>query len=271
MSDRKNRENFKYRQNRRKRDCEKQAKKVLEDGSVVILIDQQQIGDIPMGAISVLGKGLGFVPTPELDVMDNRLDMRLTVNRILSSSKSNLKTDFTEDNNDSINSPDNLPENSLFPQKLLHKNYYKHLPSEDREVNDIVNCMQKFVANTNNIRGCWKVINEIRCKQRNFILPNYVHRELFQLWVQGKQNNFVLSEEAKYVMGISDKQKKDESGPTNRPSTSPRYKPGKSYFYPSLKVHKLKKEDLTLARIGGVRVDHPLTLNAYNFFSTESY
>ena len=45
-------------------------------------------------------------------------------------------------------------------------------------------------------------------------------------------------------MGISDKQKKDESGPTNRPSTSPRYKPGKSYFYPSLKVHKLKKEDL---------------------------
>ena len=142
MSDRKNRENFKYRQNRRKRDCEKQAKKVLEDGSVVILIDQKQIGDIPMGAISVLGKGLGFVPTPELDVMDNRLDMRLTVNRILSSSKSNLKTDSTEDNNDSISSPDNLPENSLFPQKLLHKNYYKHLPSEDREVNDIVNSMQ---------------------------------------------------------------------------------------------------------------------------------
>ena len=71
-----------------------------------------------------------------------------------------------------------------------------------------------------------------------------LHRELFQLWVQGKQNNFVSPEEAKYVMGISDKQKKDESGPTNRPSTSPRYKPGKSYFYPSLKVHKLKKEDL---------------------------
>ena len=142
MSDRKNRENFKYRQSRRKRDCERQAKKVLEDDSVVILIDQQQIGDMPMGAISVLGKGLGFVPTPELDVMDNRLDMRLTVNRILSSSNSNLKIDSTEDNNNSINSPENLTENSLFPQKLLHKNYYKHLPSKDREVNDIVNSMQ---------------------------------------------------------------------------------------------------------------------------------
>ena len=142
MSDRKNRKNFKYRQNRRKRDCEKQAKKVLESCSVIMLVDQQQIGDIPMGAISVLGKGLGFVPTPELDVMDNCLDVRLTVNRILSSSKSNLKTDSTKDNNNSINSPENLPENSLFPQKLLHKNYYKHLPSEDREVNDIVNSMQ---------------------------------------------------------------------------------------------------------------------------------
>ena len=71
-----------------------------------------------------------------------------------------------------------------------------------------------------------------------------LHRELFQLWVQGKQNNFVSPEEAKYVLGVSDKQKKDEGGLTNRPSTSPRYKPGKSYFYPSLKVHKLKKEDL---------------------------
>ena len=71
-----------------------------------------------------------------------------------------------------------------------------------------------------------------------------LHRELFQLWVQGKQNNFVSPEEVKFVMGVSDKQKKDESGPTNRPSTSPRYKPGKFYFYPSLKVHKLKKRRL---------------------------
>ena len=296
MSDRKDRENFKYRQNRIKRDCEKQAKKVLEDGSVVILIDQQQIGDIPMGAISVLEKGLGFVPTPELDVMDNRLDMRLTVNRILSSSKSNLKTDSTEDNNNSINSPENLPENSLFPQKLLHKNYYKHLPSEDREVNDIVNSMQteldqlrqqkpknhrkkrnlnleeqkglKWLQQNVNLRRIAiltadkggstlivdptmlrkKTLEKLESPQLYKKLQNDplkdLHRELFQLWVQGKQNNFVSPEEAKYVMGLSEKQKKDESGPTNRPSTSPRYKPGKSYFYPSLKVHKLKKEDL---------------------------
>ena len=125
LSDRKNRENFKCRQNRRKRDCEKQAKKVLEDGSVVILTDQQQIGDIPMGAISVLGKGLGFVLTPELDVMDNRLDMRLTVNRILSSSKSNLKRDSTENNNNSINPPppkitrEFVVPSKIAPQELL--------------------------------------------------------------------------------------------------------------------------------------------------------
>ena len=45
-------------------------------------------------------------------------------------------------------------------------------------------------------------------------------------------------------MGISDNLKSDGSGPTNRPSTSPHFKPGISYFYPSLKIHKLKKEQL---------------------------
>jgi hypothetical protein len=71
-----------------------------------------------------------------------------------------------------------------------------------------------------------------------------LHQELFKLWVEGKNKGFVSPEEAKYVMGISDNLKKDGSGPTNRPSTSPHYKPGKSYFYPSLKIHKLAKEDI---------------------------
>ena len=36
----------------------------------------------------------------------------------------------------------------------------------------------------------------------------------------------------------------DISSPTNRPSTLPIYKPGKPYFYPALKIHKLNVEDL---------------------------
>ena len=43
-------------------------------------------------------------------------------------------------------------------------------------------------------------------------------------------------------MGVSDNPKSDGTGPTNRPSTLPHFKPGISYFYPSLKIHKLEKE-----------------------------
>ena len=45
-------------------------------------------------------------------------------------------------------------------------------------------------------------------------------------------------------MGISDNPKADESGPTNCLSTLPHYRPGKAYFYPSLKIHKCKRQDL---------------------------
>ena len=45
-------------------------------------------------------------------------------------------------------------------------------------------------------------------------------------------------------MGISDNTKSDGLGPTNRPSTLPHFKPGKPYFYPVLKIHKLKRADL---------------------------
>ncbi len=52
--------------------------------------------------------------------------------------------------------------------------------------------------------------------------------ELFKIWVKGKEKSFISAEEAKYVMGVSNNDKRDGSGPTNRPSTAPHYKPGKS-------------------------------------------
>ena len=71
-----------------------------------------------------------------------------------------------------------------------------------------------------------------------------LHAELFDTWVKGKTSGFVKPEDAKSVMGVSDNRSSTGLGPTNRPSTAPHHKPGKSYFYPSLKVHKLKKEEL---------------------------
>ena len=46
-------------------------------------------------------------------------------------------------------------------------------------------------------------------------------------------------------MGVSDNDStKEGKGKTNAQSTSSYHKPGKAYFYPSLKIHKLKREDL---------------------------
>ena len=76
-----------------------------------------------------------------------------------------------------------------------------------------------------------------------------LQKELFDLWVYGKTEDLISPKFAKDIMGISDNQKVDGSGPTNRPSTLPVYKPGTPYFYPSLKIHKLKRADL----VPGVR------------------
>ena len=88
VSDRKH-TNYKRRENHRHKLVEKRAEKALKDGSVFVLVDN--IGEIPAGAISVLSKGLGFIPTPEPNnrQFDTRLDMRLVTNKIVKASNEN--------------------------------------------------------------------------------------------------------------------------------------------------------------------------------------
>ena len=64
---------------------------------------------------------------------------------------------------------------------------------------------------------------------------NVLHDELFDMWVRGKKAAFVSEYEAQRVMGITE---------SNNKSTSSHFKPGTSYFYPMLKIHKLRKEEL---------------------------
>ena len=75
-------------------------------------------------------------------------------------------------------------------------------------------------------------------------LTHELHEKLCMKWVEGKTSEFISEDEAKNIMGISNSKKKDGYGPTNHPSTLPHCKPGRAYFYPSLKIHKVKKEDL---------------------------
>ena len=61
------------------------------------------------------------------------------------------------------------------------------------------------------------------------------YNKLIDLWRYAKANNFVSVQEAKEIVGITEK---------NNKSTASRFKPGRTYFVPSLKIHKLKPEEL---------------------------
>ena len=59
--------------------------------------------------------------------------------------------------------------------------------------------------------------------------------ELFQCWLIGKSSHFVTSSAASRVMGVTN---------NNNKSTLSHFKPGTSYYYPMLKIHKLSKDEL---------------------------
>ena len=64
-----------------------------------------------------------------------------------------------------------------------------------------------------------------------------LYSDLFDFWVDGKKKGYISPQEAYAVMGVTER---------NNKSTSPHFKPGISYFYPMLKIHKLKREEITV-------------------------
>jgi hypothetical protein len=250
-------------------------------GSVVILVNE----NVPVGAVSVLGKGLGFIPTPKPDDVSTRLDMRLLTNNITNASRAKLFPSAS-----SQTAPYKIP------PKLRRTIYSKSEPTWDKCVQDSVQKMtstldDKLRTNDNDRYKCTNLSNaeqeglkwlQKKISENNIAIvqadkggailvvtpellrrktleklnntdlyekieqdpTKELHKELVNLWIHAKSTNIVTAREAKDVMGISDNAKADESGPTNRLSTLPHYRPGKAYFYPSLKIHKCKKEDL---------------------------
>ena len=59
---------------------------------------------------------------------------------------------------------------------------------------------------------------------------------LIAIWRMGQVNKFVSEDECSKIVGLTKNGNK---------STSSRFKPGESYFVPSLKIHKVNPEDLT--------------------------
>ena len=247
---------------------EENAKKAIDSGSVVVLVEK----DVPEGAISVLGKGLNFTPTPTLNVKEEQLDMRLATNNILRTAN------ISPENQTNIK--------SSIPSKLSRKVYAASYPAEEAAINNLTNKIaedhndrlqfeeqpsKKMNITKDEVEGLQWLTKEtregniavvkadkggallivtpelleesVREKLENPDLyqkldndpTQMLHNELFDIWVTGKRKGFVTPFEAHKVMGVTE---------SNNKSTSPHLKPGTSYFYPMLKIHKLNKVDL---------------------------
>ena len=62
-----------------------------------------------------------------------------------------------------------------------------------------------------------------------------LYQDLIDQWVIGKSENFVSGYEAREIVGLTELDNK---------STASRFKPGTTYFVPSLKIHKLSPENI---------------------------
>ena len=82
--------------------------------------------------LSLLGKGLGFIPTPKADEINTRLDMRLLTNKIVNASR----TQFVKQTSPNKESTYDLP------NKLRRQYFGKVDSSKDKYVNDTAKRME---------------------------------------------------------------------------------------------------------------------------------
>ena len=122
------RRNFK----KKKRLLLQKADEILNNGSIRILVDS----DIPKEAIVALGRGLGFVPTPNPDFNELRLDARRIVNKLM---RMKVEKNADEDvNNEIADAPEEI--DFQLPTKLRQPNYFlSSLTNPDPEINVAIN------------------------------------------------------------------------------------------------------------------------------------
>ena len=112
---------------KRQKTLRKKAMSIIENKQVRVLIEEE----IPDEAIVVLGKGLGFVPTPKANQEELRLDARRVTNEISERMRINeheKSTSNTKNENDNTNTNGdiNTPKELHKLSKLKHINYSKN-------------------------------------------------------------------------------------------------------------------------------------------------
>ena len=262
--------NFKLRNNRKRRKTARDADRALKSSSVIVMVNE----DVPLGAIALLGKGLNYIPTPSVCPRQEQLDMRLAQNQILkvvnqsqsstvalscipsslfrtyygaysAADESNVNTIV----NDMINNHNNKLQNPK--QQHRKKNITRDEENGLKWLIDKSTAGQIAVVQADK-GGALLIVYPSLLRQKVYEKvtdkklydqfeedpTDKYHTKLFDLWVDGKLKGYISPKEASMVMGVTD---------INNKSTSPHFKPGTSYFYPMLKIHKLRKEEVTAA------------------------
>ena len=122
---------------------------MITDGDVRILVDLE----VPPETIAVLGKGLGYVPTPCLDTIETRLDARQVTNKITYLANRSTNEDISV-NEEHLNNTEEFEEESdvhsfSLPKGLRQPNYFQaHLKNTNPEFTATLNYIN---TKTNNI------------------------------------------------------------------------------------------------------------------------
>ena len=253
---------------RKKRKILTLSKKVLEQKQVINLTDL----DIPPESVVVLSKGLGFVPTPKkIDVEELRLDARQFTNKLaLRSINKTRESTYTQilpsklkqtnykivkpPTNDTVtnslvtsitNKVDNIKSKSKTDRNSnlskLEMEGLEWLQQKTLDMEIIVDSADKggailiYSPSLAEKKISEKVTDKKLYKCLNKDPSEDIYNNLLDAWKDGKMNKFVSKEEASKVVGLTE---------GNGKSTSSIFKAGETYFNPSLKIHKMKIEDI---------------------------
>jgi hypothetical protein len=248
---------------------QKEAKELIDSKDVIVLTKDL----VPDEAIVVLGKGLGFVKTPNTNLEMLRLDARLVTNRIA------LASQQTQGDQPSIPTVD-----SKSKYAALHiKNYHAPKATTDPITNIAIERIEQSMNHvkptkyscksnltslelkgyhwlkkkTSNLeivvceadKGGAKLIVPPELIEKKIIEkvenPNLytstdtdprpeLYNELINIWTTGKIKKFVTEQMAQKVVGLTS---------NNNKSTSSHFTPGIPYFNPNLKIHKIENLD----------------------------
>ena len=253
----------------------KQAAEGLNSGAVINLTADE----LPPEVVVVLMKRSGFVPDAPYDSLRSRSDCYNAMCKLAVKTKQKMKPDTDEP----ASQVDGFASDASLPPSLYRRRVGYPPMTGDVIVDSVVSEVQELVLNINphkkpsnlsslELEGLDWIQHRVRnhelvvcqadkggalilapyehvqslvldkltdeslyeCKGPEDCSPKYC-QDLYKLWSYGMKHDFVSPHFGKEVVGVS---------PDGRPSTAGVFKPGMPYFYPLLKVHKLKPQEL---------------------------